>query len=81
MAMLIISDCINCGACEPECPNEAISAGDPIYVDRPRQVHGVRRGLRYAEVRRGVPGRRLHHHRPGSHGEQDDLEAKYQRLH
>lgn len=24
MAILITDDCINCGACEPECPNNAI---------------------------------------------------------
>ena len=27
MATHITTDCINCGACEPECPNEAISEG------------------------------------------------------
>jgi ferredoxin len=32
MATLITNDCINCGACEPECPNEAISAGDEVYL-------------------------------------------------
>jgi ferredoxin len=32
MAMKIIEECINCGACEPECPNQAITAGEPIYV-------------------------------------------------
>jgi len=32
MAMLITTDCISCGACEPDCPNEAITAGDSIYV-------------------------------------------------
>ncbi len=32
MAMVILEDCISCGACEPECPNEAISQGDTIYV-------------------------------------------------
>ena len=32
MATYITQDCINCGACEPECPNEAISEGDSIYV-------------------------------------------------
>ena len=32
MAMFINSECISCGACEPDCPNEAISAGDSIYV-------------------------------------------------
>jgi len=32
MATLITSDCINCGACEPECPNDAISQGGEVYV-------------------------------------------------
>jgi ferredoxin len=35
MATHITSDCINCGACEPECPNQAISEGDDIYVIDP----------------------------------------------
>src|SRR4029079_8960716 len=35
MATYITEDCINCGACEPECPNEAISEGDEIYVIDP----------------------------------------------
>jgi len=35
MATLITVDCINCGACEPECPNDAISQGDEIYVIDP----------------------------------------------
>lgn len=31
--MYVINDsCISCGACEPECPVNAISAGDSIYV-------------------------------------------------
>jgi ferredoxin len=33
--MLITSDCINCDACEPECPNEAITPGEEIYVIDP----------------------------------------------
>jgi len=32
MAMKVLDDCINCAACEPECPNEALRAGDPVYV-------------------------------------------------
>ena len=32
MALLINEDCVNCGVCEPECPNEAISEGDDIFV-------------------------------------------------
>ena len=35
MATHITDDCINCGACEPECPNEAISEGDDLYVIDP----------------------------------------------
>jgi ferredoxin len=35
MATWITDDCINCGACEPQCPNDAISEGDGIYVIEP----------------------------------------------
>ena len=35
MAVKITEECINCGACEPECPNQAISAGDEIYLIDP----------------------------------------------
>jgi ferredoxin len=31
MANRITDDCINCGACEPECPNQAISQGEDFY--------------------------------------------------
>ena len=37
MAMKIVADCINCGACEPECPNTAITAGESIYVIDPEK--------------------------------------------
>ena len=32
MAYFINDDCISCGACEPECPVNAITAGDDKYV-------------------------------------------------
>lgn len=32
MALMITEDCINCNACVDECPNDAISEGDSIYV-------------------------------------------------
>ncbi len=35
MATMITEECINCGACEPECPNEAISEGKDVYVIDP----------------------------------------------
>ena len=35
MAIIITDECINCGACEPECPNTAIYEGadDWLYKD------------------------------------------------
>ena len=35
MAYKITDECISCGACEPECPNKAISEGETIYVINP----------------------------------------------
>jgi len=35
MSYKIYEECISCGACEPECPVEAITAGDDIYVINP----------------------------------------------
>jgi ferredoxin len=32
MALKITEECIACGSCEQECPNEAISEGDEFYV-------------------------------------------------
>ncbi|MCY0881821.1 MAG: YfhL family 4Fe-4S dicluster ferredoxin [Firmicutes bacterium] len=35
MALKITEDCINCGACEAECPNNAIREGEPVYIIDP----------------------------------------------
>ena len=35
MALMITEDCTACDACVVECPNEAISPGEPIYVIDP----------------------------------------------
>ena len=35
MATMITEACINCAACEPECPNGAISAGEEFFVIDP----------------------------------------------
>ena len=32
MAYYINEECIACGACEPECPVEAIAEGDPRFI-------------------------------------------------
>jgi ferredoxin len=35
MATMITEECISCGACEGECPNEAIGLGEDIFVIDP----------------------------------------------
>ena len=35
MALMIVDSCTACDACEPVCPNEAITAGDSIFVIDP----------------------------------------------
>ncbi len=35
MAYKITDDCISCGACEPECPNQAIKEGESIFIINP----------------------------------------------
>lgn len=37
MATIIVDDCINCGACEPVCPNSAIRPGEQLFVIDPRR--------------------------------------------
>jgi ferredoxin len=50
MATMITSDCINCGACEPECPNTAIYQGG---VES--ELNGVKHAALSAEVFYIVP--------------------------
>ena len=37
MAYKITEDCIICGACEAECPNQAIKEGESVYVIDPNK--------------------------------------------
>jgi ferredoxin len=37
MALKITDECISCGACEPECPVNAITEGDTIYIIDPNK--------------------------------------------
>ena len=40
MATMITEECINCGVCEPECPNEAISEGEDTFIIDPKRCTG-----------------------------------------
>jgi ferredoxin len=53
MALMITDDCIGCDVCVPECPNEAIAAGDEIYVidgDRCSECVGHHEASRCVDV-------------------------------
>lgn len=53
MAYKITDECISCGACEPECPNAAISEGETIYIiapDKCTECVGSYESSRCAEV-------------------------------
>ncbi len=53
MAYKITEDCISCGACESECPNQAIKEGDTTYVitpDKCTECVGSHSASRCAEV-------------------------------
>jgi len=80
MAYKITQDCISCGACEPECPNQAISEGDSIYVinpDKCTECAGSYESSRCAAVcpvDTCVPD-------PAHKESKEELLAKWQKLH
>ena len=81
MAMVIIEECISCGACEPDCPNEAITQGDSIYVidpDKCTECVGAHDTPKCIEV---CPVEGCIIPDPNHLESREDLEAKYQRLH
>ena len=81
MAMKIVEDCINCGACEPECPNTAITAGDSIYLIDPEKCTecvGAYDTPRCVEV---CPVDGCIVIDPEHTESKDELQAKYAKLH
>ena len=81
MAMKIVADCINCGACEPECPNTAITAGDSIYVIDPEKCTecvGAYDNPRCVEV---CPVDGCIVNDPEHAESKEELQTKYARLH
>ncbi len=80
MALHITDECIACDACLPECPNEAISEGDPIYSidpDKCTECVGAFDEPQCAAVcptDACVPD-------PDKEESQEELQAKYESLH
>lgn len=80
MAYKITEDCISCGACEPECPNSAISEGETIYIIDPEKctecvgAHESSRCVDVCPVDSCVKD-------PDHEESKEKLQEKYQRLH
>ncbi len=80
MAYKITDECISCGACEAECPNVAISEGDPTYQidsDRCTECVGSFESSRCTDVcpvGAPVPD-------PGHAAGKEELLEKWKRLH
>ena len=80
MAFLITEECISCGACFSECPNEAISEGDTQYIIDPAKCTecvGSYESSRCAQV---CPVDACHPD-PAHKESKDELLAKWQQLH
>jgi ferredoxin len=81
MAMVITEDCISCGACEPECPNEAIAQGDTVYVvtvDKCTECVGAFDAPKCVEL---CPVENCIVQDPAHAETREQLEAKYHQLH
>lgn len=80
MAVKIVDTCISCGACEPECPNEAIYPGDSIFVIEPDRCtecygfYGESQCISVCPVEAIVPD-------PDHEDTVESLVAKFRRLH
>jgi len=81
MAMVIVEDCISCGACEPDCPNTAITAGDSLYIVNPELCTECVGAFDTPKCVELCPVEGAIVPDPAHPESRDDLVAKYDRLH
>ena len=81
MSMLIVEECISCGACEPECPNTAITAGDTIFVIEASLCTECVGAFDTPQCITLCPVEGCIVQDPANVESRDELEAKYSRLH
>lgn len=79
MALMITDDCTTCDVCLPECPNEAISAGDDMYVIDPNKCTECVGHFDEPQCRTVCPVDCIPND-PAHVESQDDLMAKYAKL-
>ncbi len=80
MAYIITEECISCGACESECPNQAITEGETIYCIDPNKCtqcvgsYATQQCADICPVDACVPD-------PNHKESQEELLAKWQAMH
>jgi ferredoxin len=80
MALKIFEDCTACDACKPVCPNEAISAGELIYVIDPMRCTECVGAEDEPQCVLVCPANCIQPD-PDWPESKDDLQAKYEMLH
>jgi ferredoxin len=80
VAYKISDDCISCGVCEPECPNQAISMGDAHFDINPDRCTECVGFFDQAQCRSVCPNEAPSPD-PDRKESKDDLLAKKARLH
>jgi ferredoxin len=80
MALKINEDCISCGACEAECPNEAISQGEETFVIDPDLCTECVGFFDEEQCAIVCPSDAIHPH-PDHQETEADLLAKARRIH
>ncbi|MGD9953899.1 MAG: YfhL family 4Fe-4S dicluster ferredoxin [Burkholderiales bacterium] len=81
MALMINDNCTACDACLPECPNEAITAGNPIYVIDALKCSECVGAHDEPQCRKVCPVDDCIVPNPDFQESQEELLAKYQSLH
>lgn len=80
MALTITDECIACDACVAPCPNQAITAGNPVYLINYERctecvgAHEEKQCVKVCPVDCIIPD-------PEHVESQEELLAKYERLH
>lgn len=80
MALYINEDCIACGACPTECPNDAIEEGDPIFIIDPDRCTECVGAFDEPQCIVVCPVECIFTD-PKHEESQEELTAKYERLH
>jgi ferredoxin len=80
MALLIDENCTACDACLSPCPNDAITAGDPIYVIDPLKCTECVGAEDEPQCQLVCPADCIVPH-PDFRETPEELQAKYEALH